>query len=83
MLVQILIIYSVIPGIYTAITGKILRINPIIIGIIAMSINSGAYQTELLRSGISGVDKGQWEAASALCLDNSVTLKKDYSASGL
>lgn len=76
LLVQILIIYSVIPGIYTAITGKILRIYPIIIGIIAMSINSGAYQTELLRSGISGVDKGQWEAASALCLDNSVTLKK-------
>lgn len=76
LLVQILIIYSVIPGIYTAITGNILRINPIIIGIIAMSVNSGAYQTELLRSGISGVDKGQWEAASTLCLDNSVTLKK-------
>ena len=61
MLLQILIIFSVIPSIYTAITGEVLRINVYLIGIIAMSINSGAYSTELIRSGINGVDKGQWE----------------------
>lgn len=76
LLVQILVIYSVIPALYTVFTGKVLRINTIVIGMIAMSINSGAYQTELLRSGISSVDKGQWEAASALCLSGSTTLKK-------
>ena len=32
-----------------------------LIGVVAMSINSGAYTTELIRSGINGVDKGQWE----------------------
>lgn len=75
LLLQILIIFSVIPSIYTAITGSVLRINPILIGIIAMSINSGAYQTELIRSGINGVDKGQWEACETLGLSSWKTMK--------
>lgn len=68
LLLQILIIFSVIPSIYTAATGQVLRINVYLIGIIAMSINSGAYQTELIRSGINGVDRGQWEACETLGL---------------
>ncbi len=68
LLLQILIIFSVIPSFYTAITGQVLRINVYLIGIIAMSINSGAYQTELIRSGINGVDRGQWEACETLGL---------------
>lgn len=75
LLLQILIIFSVIPSIYTAFTGHVLRINPIVIGMIALSINSGAYQTELLRSGINGVDKGQWEACETLGLSNWKTMK--------
>ena len=75
LLLQILIIFSVIPSIYTAFTGNVLRINPIVIGMIALSINSGAYQTELLRSGINGVDKGQWEACETLGLSNWKTMK--------
>lgn len=75
MLLQILIIFSVIPSIYTAITGEILRMNVYLIGIIAMSINSGAYSTELIRSGINGVDKGQWEACQTLGLSNWQTMK--------
>ena len=70
LLLQILIIFSVIPF-----TGHVLRINPIVIGMIALSINSGAYQTELLRSGINGVDKGQWEACETLGLSNWKTMK--------
>ena len=62
MLLQIMMLFTVVPAAYTAITGSVLRINPILIGIIAMSINSGAYSAELIRSGINGVDKGQWEA---------------------
>ena len=75
LLLQILIIFSVIPSIYTAFTGNVVRINPIVIGMIALSINSGAYQTELLRSGINGVDKGQWEACETLGLSNWKTMK--------
>lgn len=75
LLLQILIIFSVIPSMYTAMTGKILRIDPLLIGVLAMSINSGAYQTELIRSGINAVDKGQWEACETLGLSNWKTLK--------
>ena len=51
MLLQILIIFSVIPSVYTAFTG------------------------EVLRSGINGVDKGQWEACQTLGLSNWQTMK--------
>ena len=75
LLLQILIIFSVIPSMYTAMTGKSLRIDPLLIGVLAMSINSGAYQTELIRSGVNAVDKGQWEACETLGLSNWKTLK--------
>lgn len=75
LLLQILLIFSVIPSMYTTITGKILRIDPLLIGVLAMSINSGAYQTELIRSGVNAVDKGQWEACETLGLSNWKTLK--------
>ncbi len=72
---QILIIFSVIPTLYTALTGKIVRINTYLIGVIAMSINSGAYQTELIRSGINGVDAGQSEACQTLGLSYFQSMK--------
>lgn len=75
MLLQILMIFSVIPSVYTAFTGKILRMNPYVIGVIAMSINSGAYQTELIRSGINAVDKGQTEACETLGLNKFQAMK--------
>lgn len=75
MLLQILILFSVVPSLYTVMTGEILRINTYVIGIIAMSINSGAYSTELIRSGINGVDKGQWEACETLGLSHWQTMK--------
>ncbi|NLL48117.1 MAG: amino acid ABC transporter permease [Firmicutes bacterium] len=34
--------------------------------IIALSINSGAYVGEIVRSGIQSIDRGQWEAAASL-----------------
>jgi His/Glu/Gln/Arg/opine family amino acid ABC transporter permease subunit len=37
-------------------------------GLIALSLNVTAYFTEIIRAGIEGVDKGQWEAAHALGL---------------
>lgn len=75
MLLQILMLFSVVPSIYTAFTGEVLRINTYLIGIIALSINSGAYSTELIRSGINGVDKGQWEACETLGLSRWQTMK--------
>lgn len=75
LLLQILIMFSVLPSLYTALTGNVLRIQPLLIGVIAMSINSGAYQTELIRSGINGVDRGQWEACETLGLSGWKTMQ--------
>ncbi len=68
MMMQISFSYLAIPALIFLITGNTVRFNPVILGAIAISFNSGAYTTELIRSGILGVDKGQWEAAEALGL---------------
>lgn len=75
MLLQILILFAVVPLIYMEITGERLVMNVFLIGVIAMGINSGAYVTGLIRSGINGVDKGQWEACETLGLTRGQTMK--------
>ncbi|MFI3166844.1 MAG: amino acid ABC transporter permease [Bacillota bacterium] len=40
--------------------------NGVLIGIITFGLNSGAYVSEILRGGISAVDKGQLEAGRSL-----------------
>jgi len=75
MLLQIMIIFNVLPIMVTHITGQVFRLNYYVVGVIAMSINSGAYTTELIRSGINGVDKGQWEACETLGMSRWQTMK--------
>ena len=43
-------------------------VNPEIVGILTFGFNSGAYVSEIMRGGISSVDKGQFEAARAVGL---------------
>ncbi|MGM0603719.1 MAG: amino acid ABC transporter permease [Bacillota bacterium] len=45
-------------------------------GVIAMSINSGAYVAEIFRAGIQAVDKGQMEAARSLGMPYGMAMKK-------
>ncbi|WP_443081257.1 ABC transporter permease subunit [Vagococcus sp.] len=40
--------------------------NPLTAALIIVSINTGAYMTEIVRGGIFSVDKGQFEAAAAI-----------------
>lgn len=68
MMMQITFAFLALPALVTLILGKPIRFNPLVTGIAAISINSGAYTTELIRSGINGVDKGQFEAADTLGL---------------
>ena len=75
MLLQILLIFNVVPIIITQITGNVFMMDYFLIGVVAMSINSGAYTTELIRSGINGVDKGQWEACETLGLSRWQTMR--------
>ena len=62
MLVQLLIMYSVI-----LVSFKSMETN-LIVPILSFGINSGAYMTEIIRSGINSVDKGQMEAGRSLGL---------------
>lgn len=50
--------------------------NAVVVAIIAFGINSGAYCTEIFRSGIQSVDSGQQEAGRSLGLSSGQTLFK-------
>jgi len=44
------------------------RLEPLLIGVIALGLNYGAYGAEVVRGSINSVPKGQYEAISALSL---------------
>lgn len=43
-----------------------IRLGPRIIGTIALGLHYGTYTSEVYRAGIDAVERGQWEAATAL-----------------
>ena len=44
--------------------------------VFAFTLNTAAYQAEILRGAVQNVDKGQWEAAAALGIPKGVTFLK-------
>ena len=60
MMVQAMIIYYGLVG--------ILNFSPVTAGLIIVSINTGAYLTEVMKKGITSIDYGQKEAAYSLGL---------------
>ena len=60
LLIQLTIIYFGLPGLIG------LKLSVFTAGVIAFSLNSGAYVSEIIRAGIESVDRGQVEAAKAL-----------------
>ncbi|MCF0259028.1 MAG: amino acid ABC transporter permease [Erysipelotrichaceae bacterium] len=48
--------------------------GPVTAGFVIISVNTGAYMAEILRSGIQSVDQGQWEAAKSLGMTNLQTM---------
>jgi len=69
-LVQAYIIYFGIP------LALSIRMNEFTAGIIAISLNAGAYMAEIMRGGIEAVDKGQMEAARSLGLPYTQSMLK-------
>lgn len=41
---------------------------PLVVGLIGLGLNYGAYGAEVVRGSINSVDKGQWEATTALSM---------------
>jgi len=66
LLVQIYLIYFLVTFPDFTVLG--IEMDRFIPGVIAMSINSGAYVAEIIRAGIQAVDKGQMEAARSIGL---------------
>lgn len=70
LLVQIYFVYFGIP----MSTG--IRMTPFTAGLITLSLNAGAYMSEIVRGGIESVDKGQMEAARSLGLSYGKSMSK-------
>ena len=45
-------------------------------GILALSINEGAYMREIIRAGIDSIDKGQMEAAKSLGMRSTLAMRR-------
>lgn len=67
LMVQVLFVYF---GI-----GIIVNLPALLSGIIAVSLNSGAYVAEIIRGGINSVAKGQTEASASLGLNKTDTMR--------
>jgi len=70
-LLQLYIAYFIVPMMLTS-----LNPTPIACVAIGLTLNSAAYVSEIIRSGINAVDKGQTEAARALGLTSRTTMVK-------
>ena len=66
--VQLLIIYFVVFG--------SVRVDKVIVAILAFGVNSGAYVAEIFRSGIMSIDPGQMEAGRAVGLSFGTSMTK-------
>ena len=70
-LLQLYIFYFVLPELL-----PFLELSPFMWVAIALCINSSAYVSEVIRSGIQAVDKGQTEAARCLGMSQKQTMTK-------
>jgi L-cystine transport system permease protein len=67
LLVQIFVIYYGLPSIG-------IEFSPVTAGVLALSLNSGAYLSESLRGAIASISPGQWRASYSLGLSYWQTL---------
>ncbi len=69
LMVQLFLVYYVLMADVSLPAFKLfgfIRFERFIPGVIALSLNSGAYLSEIIRSGIQSIDQGQTEAARSL-----------------
>lgn len=79
MIVQLFIIFYGIPEIGRLATGNAdnqLTLSPVIAAIIGLSLNVGAYASEILRGGIMSIPKGQTEAAYSIGMNYKQTVQR-------
>ena len=75
LLVQVFYIYFAIPQLLQ-LMGFDVRFTPFIAGLITLTLNAGAYLSEIFRGAINAVNPGQMEAARSLGLSHAQAMKK-------
>lgn len=73
LLVQILFVYNALPPLLKAI-GLNVQLNEFWSAVIALALNVGAYNAEVIRAGILAIPRGQTEAARSLGLSGAQTM---------
>jgi len=68
-IVQIYIVYYGLPNVVP------FELPDMVWGIVALSLNSGAYVAEIIRAGIQAVDKGQMEAARSIGMPHNMGMR--------
>ena len=76
MIVQAFIVYFGMPQLVQKLIDPSFRIEAFAAGVITLSLNAGAYLSEIFRGGITAVPKGQTEAARSLGLGSARTMFK-------
>ncbi|OGO60838.1 MAG: hypothetical protein A2029_01745 [Chloroflexi bacterium RBG_19FT_COMBO_47_9] len=83
LLVQIFIIYNGLPQIGTVLIqkgypqlGNLFILNAFTTGVLALSLNYGAYMTEIFRAGIQSISGGQREAAESIGMNRMQVLRR-------
>ena len=81
MLVQAFYFYFAMPQLIQSITGSQFRITVFTASLVTLTLNAGAYISEIFRGSIESVNKGQMEAARSLGLRCQVHAE-DHSSAG-
>ena len=76
MLVQAFYFYFALPQLIQGLTGTQFRIDIFTASLITLSMNAGAYISEIFRGSIEAVPKGQMEASRSLGLSYVKTMQK-------
>ena len=76
MLVQAFYFYFALPQLIQGLTGSQFRIDIFTASLITLSMNAGAYISEIFRGSIEAVPKGQMEASRSLGLSYVKTMQK-------
>ena len=71
MLLQLYFFYFMLPMAFPK-----MNLSPVVCATVALCLNSAAYVSEVIRSGIQAVDKGQMEAARSLGLNQKQAMVK-------
>ena len=76
MLVQAFYFYVAVPQLIQSVTGSQFRITVFTASLITLTLNAGAYISEIFRGSIESVNKGQMEAARSLGLNYAKSMQK-------